>query len=86
MHWFELAQGEYRDVCRSSLIDLGPDELSEQIRLAVVGLTASGSLVLEAGNRVSLAKILGEQWHGEVKLSAAWCPDDPLLNEAVSVY
>jgi Uma2 family endonuclease len=31
VHWLELAHGEYRDVRRSGLIDLGPDELSEQI-------------------------------------------------------
>ncbi|HEY5194053.1 MAG TPA: Uma2 family endonuclease [Solirubrobacteraceae bacterium] len=31
VHWLELARGEYRDVRRSSLIDLGPDELSGQI-------------------------------------------------------
>jgi Uma2 family endonuclease len=31
VHWLELASGEYRDVSRSGLIGLGPDELSEQI-------------------------------------------------------
>jgi Uma2 family endonuclease len=30
-HWLELTSGEYRAVARSSLIDLGPDELCEQI-------------------------------------------------------
>jgi hypothetical protein len=31
VHWLELAEGEYRDVRHSGLIDLGPPELSEQI-------------------------------------------------------
>jgi Uma2 family endonuclease len=31
VHWLELAGGEYRDVRRSGLIDLGPAELSAQI-------------------------------------------------------
>lgn len=31
VHWLELADGEYRDVPRSGLIDLGADELSERI-------------------------------------------------------
>jgi Uma2 family endonuclease len=31
VHWLELVGGEYRRVPRSGLIELGPDELSEQI-------------------------------------------------------
>jgi Uma2 family endonuclease len=31
VRWLALAGGEYRDVPRSGLIDLGPDELSKQI-------------------------------------------------------
>jgi Uma2 family endonuclease len=30
-HWLELAEGEYRSVQRSGLIDLGSDDLCEQI-------------------------------------------------------
>jgi Uma2 family endonuclease len=31
VRWLELADGEYREVRHSRLIDLGPQELSEQI-------------------------------------------------------
>ncbi len=31
VHWLALADGEYREVQRSSLIDLGPSELAERI-------------------------------------------------------
>jgi Uma2 family endonuclease len=31
VHWLGLADGEYRDVPRSGLIDLGPDELVARI-------------------------------------------------------
>jgi Uma2 family endonuclease len=31
VHWLGLAGGEYRPIERSGLIDLGPDELAEQI-------------------------------------------------------
>ncbi len=31
VHWLELVNGSYREVRRSSLIELGPDELREQI-------------------------------------------------------
>ncbi len=31
VHWLALADGEYREVQRSHLIDLGPAELAEQI-------------------------------------------------------
>jgi Uma2 family endonuclease len=31
VHWLELAGGEYREVRRSGLVDLGPDKLSERI-------------------------------------------------------
>ncbi len=31
VHWLALADGEYREVERSTLIDLGPVELAEQI-------------------------------------------------------
>ena len=31
VHWFELANGKYSTVQHSDLIDLGPDELCEQI-------------------------------------------------------
>jgi Uma2 family endonuclease len=31
VHWLGLAHGEYRDMRHSGLVNLGPDELSEQI-------------------------------------------------------
>lgn len=31
LHWLELADGQYRDMRHSGLVDLGPDKLSEQI-------------------------------------------------------
>jgi Uma2 family endonuclease len=31
VHWLELTDGEYRSISRSGLVELGSDELSEQL-------------------------------------------------------
>ena len=62
-----------------------PPGCRRDARRAPATLREQASLLLEAGERMVLAQVLGEQRDGEVDLAAAGRPDQPLADQRVAV-